>query len=71
MSPEALSAMLAPAYDIRVPDGAPGPLPTALLALPVAIAVTALLLLLIDRGVYRFYRGVKAVPVTLSSPRSG
>ncbi|MCK0166932.1 branched-chain amino acid ABC transporter permease [Jannaschia sp. S6380] len=41
-----------------------GPLPTALLALPVGIAVTALLLLGTDRLVYRFYRAKKAVPVT-------
>ncbi|MFC7704873.1 branched-chain amino acid ABC transporter permease [Plastorhodobacter daqingensis] len=42
-----------------------GPLPTALLALPVAIAVTALLLLSTDRIVYRFYRKVRAAPVIL------
>ncbi|MEM9795734.1 MAG: branched-chain amino acid ABC transporter permease [Pseudomonadota bacterium] len=41
-----------------------GPLPTALLALPVGIAATAALLLLTDRTVYRFYRAKKAVPVT-------
>ncbi|WP_179380348.1 branched-chain amino acid ABC transporter permease [Jannaschia marina] len=41
-----------------------GPLPTALLALPVGIAATALLLLGTDRAVYRFYRVKKAVPVT-------
>ena len=41
-----------------------GPLPTALLTLPVAIAVTALLLLATDRAVYRYYRRVRAVPVT-------
>ncbi|CUH40291.1 LIV-I protein H [Jannaschia seosinensis] len=40
-----------------------GPLPTALLALPVGIAVCALLLLGTDRLVYRFYRAKKAVPV--------
>lgn len=39
------------------------PLPTALLALPFGIAVTALLLLATDRVVYRFYRRVKAVPI--------
>ncbi|MCB1366454.1 MAG: branched-chain amino acid ABC transporter permease [Rhodobacteraceae bacterium] len=39
------------------------PLPTALLALPFGIAVTALLLLGTDRVVYRFYRRVKAVPI--------
>ncbi|MGR3467418.1 MAG: branched-chain amino acid ABC transporter permease [Shimia sp.] len=42
-----------------------GPLPTALLALPLGIAVTALLMLLVDRGVYRFYRKQKATPVIL------
>jgi branched-chain amino acid transport system permease protein len=42
-----------------------GPLPTALLALPVGIAGTALLLLGTDRAVYRFYRQKKAAPVIL------
>lgn len=41
-----------------------GPLPTALLALPIGIAVTGLLLLGTDRVVYKFYRTKKAVPVT-------
>ena len=41
------------------------PLPTALLALPVGMAVTALLLLGTDRAVYRFYRKQKAAPVIL------
>ena len=40
-------------------------LPTALLALPVGIAVTGLLLLGTDRVVYRFYRRQKAAPVIL------
>ena len=40
-----------------------GPLPTALLALPVGIAATALLLIGTDRVVYRFYRQQKAKPV--------
>ena len=40
-----------------------GPLPTALLALPAGIAITAVLLLLTDRFVYRFYRRQKAAPV--------
>lgn len=40
-----------------------GPLPTALLALPVGIAATALLLLGTDRVIYRFYRAKKAAPV--------
>jgi branched-chain amino acid transport system permease protein len=41
------------------------PLPTALLALPFAIIVTAALLLFIDRAVYRFHRVKKAAPVIL------
>ena len=40
-----------------------GPLPTALIALPVGIAATALLVLGTDRVVYRFYRRAKAAPV--------
>lgn len=39
------------------------PLPTALLALPLAIALTALLVLGTDRAVYRFYRKQKAAPI--------
>lgn len=42
-----------------------GPLPTALLALPFGILITALLLLGTDRVVYRFYRRQKAAPVIL------
>ncbi len=42
-----------------------GPLPTALLALPFAIAVTAFVLLATDRVVYRFYRKKKSAPVIL------
>jgi branched-chain amino acid transport system permease protein len=42
-----------------------GPLPTALLALPVAIAGCMVLVLLTDRLVYRFYREQKAKPVIL------
>jgi len=42
-----------------------GPLPTALLALPIGILMTALLLLGTDRAVYRFYRRQKAAPVIL------
>ncbi|AXC49861.1 branched-chain amino acid ABC transporter permease [Paracoccus suum] len=41
------------------------PLPTALLALPVAIAFTAALVLLTDRAVYRFYRRKKAAPIIM------
>ncbi|MGR3794723.1 branched-chain amino acid ABC transporter permease [Vannielia sp. SX4] len=40
-------------------------LPTALLALPLGIAATALLVLGTDRAVYRFYRRQKAAPVIL------
>ncbi|MEO0665445.1 MAG: branched-chain amino acid ABC transporter permease [Pseudomonadota bacterium] len=42
-----------------------GPLPTALLALPFGIAACALLLLVTDRTVYKFYRAQKASPVIL------
>ncbi len=42
-----------------------GPLPTALLALPFAIAGTAVLVLLTDRAVYRFYRVKKSPPIIL------
>ncbi|MDG4648873.1 branched-chain amino acid ABC transporter permease [Roseibacterium sp. SDUM158017] len=40
-----------------------GPLPTALLALPVGIAATGLLVLATDRVIYRFYREQKAKPI--------
>ncbi|MEY4984729.1 MAG: hypothetical protein RIR62_2995 [Pseudomonadota bacterium] len=42
-----------------------GVLPTALLALPFGIAVTAMMVLGTDRVVYRFYRKNKAAPVIL------
>ena len=42
-----------------------GPLPTALLALPVGIAASAAVLLVADRSVYRFYRRVKAKPIVI------
>ncbi|MEM8538854.1 MAG: branched-chain amino acid ABC transporter permease, partial [Pseudomonadota bacterium] len=42
-----------------------GPLPTALLALPIGIGATILLLLGTDWGVYNFYRQQKASPVIL------
>ena len=42
-----------------------GPLPTALLALPLGIALTAVLVLLTDRIVYRFYRVKKSPPIIL------
>lgn len=40
-----------------------GVLPTALIALPAGIFLTALLVLGTDRAVYRYYRKVKAAPV--------
>lgn len=42
-----------------------GPLPTALLALPVGIALTSLVVLGTDRGIYRFYRRKKSAPIIL------
>jgi branched-chain amino acid transport system permease protein len=42
-----------------------GPLPTALLALPVGIIFTIALMLFTDRAVYRYYRHHKTPPVTL------
>ena len=42
-----------------------GPLPTALLALPIGIAITALFVLATDRLVYRHYREIKAPPIRL------
>ena len=42
-----------------------GPLPTALIVLPLGIAATALLVLGTDRVVYRFYRENKAAPAIL------
>ncbi|MEN0041328.1 MAG: branched-chain amino acid ABC transporter permease [Pseudomonadota bacterium] len=42
-----------------------GPLPTALLALPVGVAVTAVVALATDRLVYKHYRQVKAPPIRL------
>jgi branched-chain amino acid transport system permease protein len=42
-----------------------GPMPTALLALPVGIAATILLLVITDKFVYRHYRRQKAQPMTL------
>lgn len=48
-----------------------GPLPTALLALPFGIAATAVLLILTDRGIYKFYRVQKANPVTFLAVSMG
>lgn len=42
-----------------------GPLPTALIALPIGIIACVALLLAIDRSVYRFYRTRRAKPVIL------
>lgn len=42
-----------------------GPLPTALLALPIGVAFAAAAVLLTDRTVYRYYRRKKVAPVTL------
>ncbi|MDT8855625.1 branched-chain amino acid ABC transporter permease [Paracoccaceae bacterium Fryx2] len=42
-----------------------GVLPTALLALPFGIAITAIFVLATDRAVYRFYRKQKAAPTIL------
>ena len=42
-----------------------GPLPTALLALPVGIVATAAMVLATDRAVYRFYRVQRAAPIVL------
>lgn len=42
-----------------------GPLPTALLALPFAIAVTAALSLFVDWSVFRYYREQRSAPVIL------
>ena len=41
------------------------PLPTALLALPIGIALTALFVLGTDRVVYRFYRKKRSAPIIL------
>ncbi|ADO42485.1 branched-chain amino acid ABC transporter permease [Ketogulonicigenium vulgare] len=43
-----------------------GPFPTALLALPFGIIVTALMMLLMDRTVFRFYRRRRAAPVVMT-----
>lgn len=41
------------------------PLPTALLALPLSIALTAIVVLATDRFVYRFYRRKRAAPIVM------
>ena len=47
------------------------PVPTALIALPPAILITVLALLLIDRFIFRFYRIKKSPPVTLLIASTG
>ena len=42
-----------------------GPLPTALLALPFAIVLCIIFVLLTDKAVYKFYRNAKSSPVIL------
>ena len=42
-----------------------GVLPTALLALPIGVVLTALFALLTDRLVYKHYREVKAAPIRM------
>ena len=42
-----------------------GPLPTALLALPFGVAITAGFVLMTDRLVYRHYRQIKAAPIRM------
>jgi len=42
-----------------------GVLPTALLGIPVAIVVTVVLAITIDKTVYQYYRRIRAEPVTL------
>jgi branched-chain amino acid transport system permease protein len=56
-------AVILPTWGLQAVGVTLGPLPTALLALPVGIGICALLLLATDRLVYRFYRRQKAVPV--------
>ncbi|MEM8849956.1 MAG: branched-chain amino acid ABC transporter permease, partial [Pseudomonadota bacterium] len=56
-------AVILPTWGLQALGVSAGPLPTALLALPMGIGITALLLLGTDRLVYKFYRAKKAVPV--------
>jgi branched-chain amino acid transport system permease protein len=58
-------AVILPTWGLQALGVSFGPLPTALIALPVGIAITALLLLGTDRVVYKFFREKKAPPVTL------
>ena len=43
-----------------------GPLPTALLALPIGIALTAAMVLATDKVVYSYYRKVRAAPIYIT-----
>ncbi len=43
-----------------------GPLPTALLALPVGIAATVLMVLVMERSVFRFYRRQRSSPIVFA-----
>ena len=47
------------------------PLPTVLLALPIAIVITVLVVLLIDRSVFRYYRIKRSPPVILLIASTG
>jgi branched-chain amino acid transport system permease protein len=47
------------------------PLPTVLLALPVAIVITVIVVLLIDRSVFRYYRIKRSPPVILLIASTG
>jgi branched-chain amino acid transport system permease protein len=53
-----LATWMLQAWDVSL-----GPLPTALLAVPFGILITALMLLTTDKLVYRYYRKQKAIPV--------
>jgi len=48
-----------------------GPLPTALLALPVGIIATALVVLITDKAVYEYYRHRRATPITFVIASTG
>lgn len=59
-------AVILPTWGLQAMGIGFGPLPTALLALPIGIAVTAMALLASDKVVYAYYRKVKAKPVVLT-----
>lgn len=48
-----------------------GPLPTALLALPIGIVATGLMVLATDKAVYEYYRHHKATPITFVIASTG